>query len=79
MNARAFIRMIRIGEGTGELIKSRDKVTKEIIYIPNDFDKGYTTAFAGNKITDLSTHPQIIYKITQMMPKVLQRQERIKL
>ncbi|EKB60219.1 hypothetical protein HMPREF9700_01038, partial [Bergeyella zoohelcum CCUG 30536] len=59
---RAFIRMIRIGEGTGELIKSRDKVTKEIIYIPNDFDKGYTTAFAGNKITDLSTHPQIIYK-----------------
>ena len=30
---RAFMRMLRVGEGTGEIIKSRDKKTKEIIYI----------------------------------------------
>ncbi|MDR3025157.1 glycoside hydrolase family 104 protein [Chryseobacterium sp.] len=63
---RAFIRMVRVGEGTGELIKSLkyNKITKknDTIYITHDFQKGYTTAFAGNKITDLSTHPQQIFK-----------------
>ena len=63
---RAFIRMVRVGEGTGELIKSLkyNKVTKknDTIYITHDFQKGYTTAFAGNKIADLSTHPQQIFK-----------------
>ena len=58
---RAFIRMLRVGEGTGELIKSWDKNTKEIIYINHDFQKGYTTAFGGNIITDLSTHPMKNY------------------
>ncbi|WP_427871579.1 PAAR-like protein [Flavobacterium sp. MMS24-S5] len=58
---RAFMRMLRVGEGTGELIKSWDKNTKEIIYINHDFQKGYTTAFGGNIITDLSTHPQKNY------------------
>lgn len=61
---RAFIRMVRVGEGTGEVIKSRDK-EKNIIYIPHDFQKGYTTAFGGNTITDLSTHPQTIYKVNE--------------
>ncbi len=58
---RAFLRTLRVGEGTGELIKSRDKKTNEIIYIPHDFDKGYTTAFGGNLIRDLSDHPRINY------------------
>ena len=58
---RAFLRTLRVGEGTGELIKSRDKKTNEIIYIPHDFDKGYTTAFNNNFITDLSDHPRINY------------------
>jgi muramidase (phage lysozyme) len=58
---RAFMRMLRVGEGTGELIKSYDKKQKKIIYIPHDFEKGYSTAYNNHKITDLSTHPQIIY------------------
>jgi muramidase (phage lysozyme) len=58
---RAFMRMLRVGEGTGEVIKSYDKKQKKIVYIPHDFEKGYTTAFDGNKITDLSTHPQKNY------------------
>ena len=58
---RAFMRMLRVGEGTGEIIKSRDKKTKEIIYITHDFEKGYTTAFGGNVISDLSDHPRINY------------------
>lgn len=57
---RAFIRMVRVGEGTGEVIKSYNK-KKETIYIPHDFQKGYTTAFGGNVITDLSSHPQKNY------------------
>ncbi|KFE96950.1 glycoside hydrolase family 24 protein [Chryseobacterium luteum] len=62
---RAFIRMVRVGEGTGELIKALkyDKETKknETVYITHNFQSGYTTAFGGNKITDLSTHPQKNY------------------
>lgn len=58
---RAFIRMVRIGEGTGELVKSYDKKEKKTVYIAHDFEKGYTTAFGGNTITDLSTHPQKNY------------------
>ncbi|MBZ4043833.1 glycoside hydrolase family 24 protein [Flavobacterium hibisci] len=58
---RAFMRMLRVGEGTGELIKSYDYNKKETIYIPHDFQKGYTTAFGGNEITDLSTHPNKVY------------------
>ena len=57
---RAFIRMVRVGEGTGEMIKSINK-KKETVYIPHDFEIGYTTGYGGVKITDLSTHPQIIY------------------
>ncbi len=60
---RAFIRMVRVGEGTGELIKSYDKKEKKTIYITHDFQAGYTMAFGGTKITNLSTHPQTIYKI----------------
>lgn len=58
---RAFIRMLRVGEGTGELIKSYDYNKKETIYIAHDSQKGYTTAFNNNKIEDLSTHPQKNY------------------
>ncbi|SIS64931.1 Peptidase family M23 [Chryseobacterium ureilyticum] len=62
---RAYMRMLRVGEATGELIKSSkyNKETRksEIIYISHDFQKGYITAFGGNKITDLSTHPQKKY------------------
>jgi muramidase (phage lysozyme) len=58
---RAFIRMLRVGEGTGELIKSYDYNKKETIYIAHDFQKGYTTAFGGNEITDLSKHPEENY------------------
>lgn len=57
---RAFIRMVRVGEGTGELVKSKNK-QKQIVYIPHDFDAGYTTAYGGVKLTDLSTHPQVVY------------------
>jgi muramidase (phage lysozyme) len=57
---RAFMRMLRVGEGTGEVIKTFDK-KKNIVYVNHDFDKGYTTAYNNNKITDLSTHPQVIY------------------
>lgn len=58
---RAFLRTLRVGEGTGEIIKAKDKVTKETIYVPHDFEKGYTTGFGGNLITDLSDHPRINY------------------
>ena len=58
---RAFMRMLRVGEGTGELIKSWDKKTKEITYINHDFEKSYSTAFGGNKILDLSDHPKTNY------------------
>ncbi|MFB9110641.1 hypothetical protein [Flavobacterium gyeonganense] len=58
---RAFMRMLRVGEGTGELIKSYDYNKKETIYIPHDFEQAYTTAYNNHKITDLSTHPQLIY------------------
>ncbi|WP_336689658.1 MULTISPECIES: hypothetical protein [unclassified Chryseobacterium] len=38
---RAFMRMVRVGEGTGELIKAskynKDTKKKEIIYIPHNF------------------------------------------
>jgi muramidase (phage lysozyme) len=50
---RAFMRMIRIGEGTGELDKRGNIKDPQI---------GYATAFGGNKITDLSTHPNKVYK-----------------
>lgn len=58
---RAFIRMVRVGEGTGEMIKSLNK-NKETVYIAHDFEIGYTTGYGGVKITDLSTHPQTIYE-----------------
>jgi muramidase (phage lysozyme) len=58
---RAFMRMVRVGEATGELIKSYDRKLKKSVYINNDFQKGYTTAYAFNQITDLSTHPQKIF------------------
>lgn len=58
---RAFMRMLRVGEGTGELIKSYDYNKKETIYIAHDFEQAYTTAYNNHKITDLSTHPQLIY------------------
>ena len=66
---RAYMRMLRIGEGTGEIIKSqkRNKETKkmEIVYIPNDFESGYTKLFGGSHFTEpphnknMSTHPNI--------------------
>jgi len=49
---RAFMRMLRVGEGTGELNKSGNKIDPQL---------GYTTAFGGNKITDLSRHPMKVY------------------
>ncbi len=62
---KAFIRMVRVGEGTGELIKSskynKETKKKEIVYIPHDFQTGYTMGFGGHKITDLKTHPQVVY------------------
>lgn len=58
---RAFMRMLRVGEGTGELIKSYDYNKKETIYIAHNFEQAYTTAYNNHKITDLSTHPQQIY------------------
>ncbi|MEP7095348.1 MAG: hypothetical protein ABI793_14900 [Flavobacterium sp.] len=58
---RAFMRMLRVGEATGELIKSYDKKQKEVVYVSHDFQQGYSTAFGGNKISDLSTHPMKNY------------------
>lgn len=58
---RAFMRMVRVGEATGELIKFYDKKQKKTVYIARDPEKGYRTAFGGNTITDLSTHPQKNY------------------
>ncbi|TWP29260.1 LysM peptidoglycan-binding domain-containing protein [Apibacter muscae] len=58
---RAYMRMLRVGEGTGELIKSYDQKLKKIVYIEKDPQKGYTTAFGGNKILDLSKHPEKNY------------------
>lgn len=57
---RAFMRMLRVGEGTGEIIVSKNRAG-EIIYIPHDFEKGYTTAFGGNHIANLDDHPRIKY------------------
>ena len=66
---RAYMRMLRVGEGTGELIKSSkyNKETKknEIVYISHDFEGGYTKLFGGGNFTksphnkDMSNHPQI--------------------
>ncbi len=66
---RAYMRMLRIAEGTGELVKSSkyNKVTKrnEVVYIARDFESGYTKLFGGGNFTkpphsrDMSTHPQI--------------------
>ncbi|WP_144283276.1 PAAR-like protein [Chryseobacterium echinoideorum] len=66
---RAYMRMLRVGEGTGELIKSSEynKKTKktEIVYIAHDFESGYTKLFGGDNFTksphnkDMSSHPQI--------------------
>ena len=58
---RAFMRMLRVGEGTGEIMKSYNKKEKRTVYIPHDFEKGYTTAFGGNKIVNLNDHPRINY------------------
>ncbi len=49
---KAYMRMLRVGEGTGEITKSGKKI---------DFQLGYTTAFGGNKITDLKDHPRKNY------------------
>ncbi|WP_225738190.1 glycoside hydrolase family 104 protein [Flavobacterium sp. PL002] len=49
---RAFMRMLRVGEGTGELDKNGIKKDPQI---------EYSTAFGGNKINDLSTHPMKVY------------------
>ncbi len=51
---RAFMRTIRVAEGTGEYVKG----TKS----PRDPQLGYTTWFSGqgNNFSDLSTHPQTI-------------------
>jgi muramidase (phage lysozyme) len=57
---RAYMRMLRVGEGTGEKVKAYDK-NKKIIYINKNFEDGYTTAFNGNKITDLNKHPEKNY------------------
>lgn len=66
---RAYMRMLRVGEGTGEIIKSQklNKTTKkyEIIYIPHDFEEGYTKLFGGENFTkpphskSFSSHPNI--------------------
>lgn len=49
---RAFMRMLRVGEDTGE---------ERVNGIKKDPQMGYTTAFGGVKITDLSTHPKKNY------------------
>ena len=66
---RAYMRMLRVGEGTGELIKSSryNKETRksEIIYISHDFESGYTRLFGDGDFTkypnnkDMSDHPNI--------------------
>ncbi|MBF8458401.1 glycoside hydrolase family 104 protein [Kaistella sp. G5-32] len=66
---RAYMRMLRVGEGTGELIKSSvyNKKTKknEIVYVTHDFEGGYTKLFGGGNFIkaphykDMSDHPQI--------------------
>jgi muramidase (phage lysozyme) len=66
---KAYMRMLRVGEGTGELIKSSkyNKETKkiDIVYIPNDFESGYTKLFGGDNFTkpphnkNMSDHPHI--------------------
>lgn len=66
---KAYMRMLRVGEGTGELIKSSkyNKETKkiDIVYIPNDFESGYTKLFGGGNFTkpphnkNMSDHPHI--------------------
>ncbi|WP_027381947.1 glycoside hydrolase family 24 protein [Epilithonimonas caeni] len=66
---RAYMRMLRVGEGTGEIIKSSkyNKETKknEIVYINHDFEGGYTKLFGGGNFTkspynkDMNNHPQI--------------------
>lgn len=71
---RAFLRTLRVGEGTGEIIVSKNRAG-EIVYIPHDFEKGYTTAFGGNHIANLDDHPRINYGGSsaagayQVMPK----------
>lgn len=66
---RAYMRMLRVGEGTGELVKSSkyNKETKknEVVYVNSDFESGYTKLFGGGNFTtsphnkDMKTHPQI--------------------
>jgi len=49
---RAFMRMLRVGEDTGE---ERSNGIKK------DFEKGYSIAFGGAVISDLSSHPMKDY------------------
>jgi len=49
---RAFMRMLKIGEGTGELNIKGEKI---------DPQRGYRIAFGGNEITDFSKHPEKVY------------------
>lgn len=49
---KAYMRMLRVGEGTGELNKKGEKI---------DPQRGYSMAFGGNTITDLSKHPETNY------------------
>ncbi|WP_267404248.1 MULTISPECIES: glycoside hydrolase family 104 protein [unclassified Chryseobacterium] len=67
---RAYMRMLRVGEGTGELIKSEkiNKQTKKVetIYIPYDFENGYKKLFGGSNFTQsphnksMNDHPNIM-------------------
>ncbi|AXT54706.1 hypothetical protein D1815_02660 [Aquimarina sp. AD1] len=45
---RAYMRMLRIGEGTGEIDKDGN---------PIDPQRGYTTRFGNVQFSDMSTHP----------------------
>ncbi|GEM_PF-1942505 len=66
---KAYMRMLRVGEGTGEIIKSqkynKEKKKIEVVYITNDFEGGYTKLFGGSHFTDppynkgMTTHPNI--------------------
>lgn len=57
---RAFMRMIKVGEGTGELIKYFDKGT--IKYKSQDPERGYNIIFNGVPFTDMSKHPEKVVK-----------------
>lgn len=60
---RAFMRMIKVGEGTGELGVIKDKATGKVKeYVTKKPELGYKLLFGGETFSNMNKHPEKVIK-----------------